>query len=167
MRTLMDDIPADDPAFHQRPPFQLVLLGNRLNASNSRYYMTELGIGVIEGRLLGALSAERGQTASELCAKLGMDQAAASRALQILINRKLVATAAHADDARRRSLMLTDEGRDVQRKLVRHVLRRTEIALTGFTPAERMLLSEFISRLTKNADLLDRDIGIPANGQEK
>jgi DNA-binding MarR family transcriptional regulator len=143
--------------FHKRAPYQLVLLGNRLNAVNSRYYMSKLGVGVIEGRILSALHDNLGRSASEVCSILGLDQAAASRAIRGLERRGLVEVSPDRGDARRRVMLLTKDGSALRRTLIEHLLRRTDLALTGFSPGERLLLGEFIDRLMENVNLLDRD----------
>jgi DNA-binding MarR family transcriptional regulator len=148
-----------DDALHTRVPYQVVLLGNRLNSVNSRYYANALGIGVIEGRMLSMLSRTQERTSADVCATLGLDQAAASRAIRALNERGLIAIAANGKDARRRSLTLTAEGSAIRDKLIAHIMRRTEISLTGFSAGERVLLAEFIQRMMRNTELLEADCG--------
>jgi DNA-binding MarR family transcriptional regulator len=141
--------------FHLRPPYQLVLLGNRLNATNSKHYLARYGVGVIEGRVLCALADIDQTAAADISAKLGIDQASVSRALRSLVAAQLVEILNDENDGRRRLLRLTATGYTLQEKLVADILHRTEIALDGFSPAERSLLSEFIKRLMANVTALE------------
>jgi DNA-binding MarR family transcriptional regulator len=141
--------------FHLRPPYQLVLLGNRLNATNSKHYLARYGVGVIEGRVLCALADADQAAATDISAKLGIDQASVSRALRALVDSQLVEILHDKNDGRRRLLHLTATGYALQEKLVADILHRTEIALDGFSPAERSLLSEFIKRLMANVAALE------------
>lgn len=143
------------PEFHLRPPYQLVLLGNRLNATNSKHYLARYGVGVIEGRVLCALADTDQAAAADVSAKLGVDQASVSRALRSLVDSGLVEIMDDKNDGRRRVLRLTATGCTLQERLVADILHRTEIALDGFSPAERSLLSEFIKRLMANVAALE------------
>lgn len=144
-----------ETAFHLRPPYQLVLLGNRLNATNSKHYLARYGVGVIEGRVLCALADSTQAAAADISATLGIDQASVSRALRSLVNAGLIEILDDENDGRRRLLRLTETGHSLQERLVADILTRTEIALTGFSPAERSLLSEFIERLMENVTALE------------
>jgi DNA-binding MarR family transcriptional regulator len=141
--------------FHLRPPYQLVLLGNRLNATNSKHYLARYGVGVIEGRVLCALADIDQAAAADVAARLGIDQASVSRALRSLVESGLVEIMGDKNDGRRRLLRLTAAGCTLRERLIADILHRTEIALDGFSPAERSLLSEFIKRLMANVTALE------------
>src|SRR5690606_27415375 len=138
----MSTVSRSSSEFFRRPPYQLVLLGNRLNAINSRFYQSRFGIGAIEGRVLAVLEPENDVAASDICQGLGIDQAAASRGIKTLLELGYISATGDQQDKRKRSLALTERGVAVRAELMREILRRTEIALEGFSPGERALLGE-------------------------
>jgi DNA-binding MarR family transcriptional regulator len=149
-------------AFYKRPPYQIVLLGQRLNKLNSQYYLAQFQLGVTEGRILGLLSARDEVAAADLCDTLDLDQGAVSRGVQKLINMQYVCPSTDGSDSRKKMLRLTAHGERSRADLIAAIWRRTEMVLTGFSAGERKLLEEFIERMLANIPLVQADVNAEA-----
>lgn len=131
-------------------PIYLVGLTNGLTRGASRIYLRLYGVGIIEWRILSILSIGEGFSANDICLRIDLDKAAASRSIRLLEKRGLVTTQKDPDDSRRRTLVMTQAGTALHQKLQRIALKRQELMLTGFTRAEHMQLVSLLRRMQNN-----------------
>ena len=91
-------------------PYQCSIVTNRVSAMLRRMYADELGIGVTEWRLLANLAAHAPLSAKELAGHTAMDQVAITRAVSVLVKKKLVTRREDAVDRRKVVLRLSKSG---------------------------------------------------------
>ncbi|HEY0233369.1 MAG TPA: MarR family winged helix-turn-helix transcriptional regulator, partial [Dokdonella sp.] len=91
-------------------PYQCSIITNRVSSMLKRMYADELGIGVTEWRLLANLAAHAPLSAKELAGHTAMDQVAITRAIAILVKKKLVTRREDAVDRRKVVLRLSKSG---------------------------------------------------------
>jgi DNA-binding MarR family transcriptional regulator len=87
----------------------------------------------------------------ELAAATYMDAAGASRQVAQLVDAGLIDRRAAEDDARAVELSLSDRGRDVYQRIVRHRLEHLAEVLSSWSAGDREVLAGLVDRLA--ADL--------------
>lgn len=86
-------------------------------------------------------------TLSEVVAGSGFPKNTLSRAIKKLTRLKLVRREGDLDDLRRVVLCLTDEGRAIVVAKMAPMIERERLMLETLSPAERMMLSDILSKL--------------------
>lgn len=140
------------PAFDRRNfvPMYLVGLSNAMSRGASRIYLSLFGVGIIEWRILSILSIGEGFSANDICERIDLDKAAASRSIKLLERKGLVKTKKDPADSRRRVLSMTKDGAGLHAKMQAIAVMRQELMLTGFTKAERNELVGMLQRMQTN-----------------
>jgi DNA-binding MarR family transcriptional regulator len=126
-------------------PALITFIANKLSSSASTAYRGELGVGLIEWRVLVQLAIEPNISANRICAIVGLDKAAVSRAVRSLADRGLVKVS--ADNGRRNSLALTPAGRRLHDRGMPVARERERRLLTGLSATERDILIRLLTRL--------------------
>jgi DNA-binding MarR family transcriptional regulator len=134
-------------------PFSLTTVTNRLSRGDSRRYLREFGVGIIEWRILVALATEPGATANHVSAMIAVDKAAVSRSLARMEAMGLVTNERRG---RRSVLQLTEKGLDLHDRITTIATDREQRLLSGFSDIERDQLLAMLNRLGVNAARLDR-----------
>ena len=106
--------------------------------------------------LLRSLSDHGALGLRELAAASYMDAAGASRQVAQLVDAGLVDRRAATDDARAVELSLTDRGREVYERIVRHRLHHLANVLSSWSAEDRGVLTGLVDRLA--TDLGDTDL---------
>jgi DNA-binding MarR family transcriptional regulator len=91
-------------------PYQCSVITNRVSSMLARMYQEEFGIGVLEWRLLANLGSFSPMSAKELSETTAMDQVSVTRALTLLVGKKLVSRRVDSKDRRKVVLRLTATG---------------------------------------------------------
>ncbi|WP_431513559.1 MarR family winged helix-turn-helix transcriptional regulator [Variovorax sp. DAIF25] len=117
-------------------PYQCSVITNRVSGMLARMYSEELGIGVVEWRVLANLVAFSPMSATELSESTAMDKVSITRALNLLVTKKLVSRRVDAKDRRKVVLRLTKTGADAYERVM-PLARAIEQELTSaLTPQE-------------------------------
>ncbi|MFH8251134.1 MarR family winged helix-turn-helix transcriptional regulator [Microbacterium sp. B2969] len=133
-------------------PALIGLLNNLLVWGGSRVFHQLHDVGTNEWRVISALGNFPGSTASDLCDVLGMNKSIASKSVNTLLARQLIAQL----DGRRgsRHLYLTDEGARMHDDLLPLALERERILHTDLTAAEIEQLNALLVRMLGSAPAL-------------
>lgn len=136
--------------FERGIPFLVAALGNKLSAIASTDVRRELGVGLMEWRILALLAAEKDATPARVGQVAGVDKSVVSRAATSLERRGMITIAPEASASRQTRFTMTPEGAAVHLRGVDLAYRRNDDLLHGFTPEERKQLSELLRRATAN-----------------
>jgi DNA-binding MarR family transcriptional regulator len=136
-------------------PLIVSSIANKISRGGSRLYLRLFGVGIIEWRVLYVLADNPGSTAQQICNRIDLDKAAASRSIQVLERAGYIAGSVDPSDARKRSLALTSSGRILHDRILKVAMLRERRLLDGFSPAERELLLNLLKRMHDNAVRMD------------
>ncbi len=145
--------------FERGIPFLVASLGNKLSAIASRGVRRDLGIGLMEWRIVALLAVEAEATPARIGQVAGVDKSVVSRAACSMQQRGLITIAADASTGRQTRLALTAEGRDMHERGIGMAYERNDALLDGFTAEERAQLSELLRRANANLPKLERKRG--------
>ncbi len=120
-------------------------LSNRLSSGASAVYRGMFGIGVMEWRVIAHLAIEPGATGARIGRVIGLDKAAISRTVSVLIGRGLVARVEGAE--RGQQLRLTDQGLALHGRVLAVAMQREARLLSGLSEDERTVLRGLLNRL--------------------
>lgn len=129
-------------------PYYINMISNKLSRGSSRLYIRKFDIGVIEWRILGFLAMKDRGSANEICQVLAIDKAAASRAVQQLEAKNLVAV--NPIDRRQNALSITAKGRKLHDKILPIALKRESILLSKLDAAEKDTLIKLLRKLRES-----------------
>lgn len=129
-------------------------LAMRLTRGAVAYYTRHFGLGSPEYRIVMALGATGPGKAVAVAAQADVDKAAASRALQLLVGRGLVA---QERQGRESLVALTPEGTQLFRQLRTASRRREKRLLRGLDEARITRLRADLLHLIDNLDHMNRD----------
>ncbi len=133
--------------------FQLIRLANAAKANVTRKYLADFGLSVPEWRLLAMTVRFEPVRFSELVANSSIDKGQASRTLQVLTRRGLIAARAAGGAARRTGdgapviLTVTAKGRKLYSTLLPVAQRNQARLLQLLTRAERRMLWVVLNKL--------------------
>jgi DNA-binding MarR family transcriptional regulator len=133
--------------------FQLIRLANAAKSNVTRKYLADFGLSVPEWRLLAMTIRFEPVRFSELVANSSIDKGQASRTLQVLTKRALIATRSLAGGARRTGdsapviLTVTPKGRKLYETLLPVAQRNQAQLLRLLTREERRMLYLILNKL--------------------
>jgi DNA-binding MarR family transcriptional regulator len=118
-----------------------------MRASQSEFMRTfeRLDLSLTQCKLLMELQVHEGESVSNLGSSIGLSPAAASRAIDQLVRRSLIARVESPDDRRARVLRLTDAGADILRQVTEARMHGLEAFVQTLPDAERDALSAALS----------------------
>lgn len=129
-------------------PALMLWLSNKLSSNASTLYRKKFNIGVTDWRVLAYLGVfDRGQPA-RICEFIGMDKAALSRSMTLLLDRTYITVSAGRGKAI--ELMITAKGRKLFDRIWAMARVREAVLLTGFSEDERHLLVSLLQRMLTN-----------------
>ena len=141
--------------FERGIPFLVAALGNRLSAIASARVRRELGIGLMEWRILALLAVEADATPARIGRVAGVDKSVVSRAAASLETRGLITIAAEATAGRQTRLAMTDEGLRVHERGIHIAYDSNDALLEGFSEDDRVQLSGLLRRAMANLPKLE------------
>ena len=141
--------------FERGIPFLVAALGNKLSAQASASVRRDLGIGLMEWRILALLAVEAEATPARIGHVAGVDKSVVSRAAATLERRGLIAIASEAKASRQTRLAMTAEGRAMHERGVQIAHANNDRLLHGFTAEDREQLAELLLRATANLPRLE------------
>ena len=136
--------------FERGIPFLVSVLGNKLSALASHNVREDLGIGLMEWRILALLAVEMEATPARIGQVSGVDKSVVSRAATSLEQRGLITVTPDPAASRQTRLALTAQGVEMHDRGVAVSFDRNEQLLEGFTPEERERLTELLRRAIAN-----------------
>ena len=132
-------------------PYQLAIAANAVGGRIAQQYRARFGLKPIEWRMMAVLGDRGEATQRELALATLMDKVAVNRACRALEGRDLVERRPHADDGRSHRLVLTQEGREVYRRILPLARAMERELLAPFTAPEREQLKQLLIRLRESA----------------
>lgn len=135
-------------------PALLGLLSNVLVWGGSRVFHHVHGIGTNEWRIVSALGNHPGATSGELCEILGINKSIASKSVNALLDRDLIAQLNGPRGSRH--LYLTPEGATVHDDFMPIAMKRQEILHESLTTEEVVQLNALLVRMLDSADAMQR-----------
>ena len=148
--------PAAGPTidFERGIPFLVAALGNKLSALASARVRKELGIGLMEWRIIAVLAVEAEATPARIGQVTGVDKSVVSRAAASLEKRGLITIG--AGSARRQTWVgMTAAGLELHARGIGMAYRSNDALLEGFSAEEREQFSELLRRATANLPRLE------------
>lgn len=137
-------------------PFLISAIGNKWSRSSSKIYLELFGIGVTEWRIMAMLAIEPKITAYRICQVIGLDKAAASRALRALEKDGYVRSWQEDPQNHRKIVDLTEAGRQMHRRIIQVAHRREAVLVADLAPEEVEQLAELLRRLLKRVPDITR-----------
>lgn len=128
-------------------PFLVSAIGNKWSRSSSKIYREAFGVGVTEWRVMAMLAIEPRVTAYRACQVIGLDKAAASRALQTLERAGYVRSSQEDPNLSRKLVELTDSGWELHARIIRMAHDREAVLVSDLSAAEVELLAGLLLRM--------------------
>ena len=133
-------------------PYRLSILSNRISALISEIYSDKFALSITEWRIMAVLGEYPDVSADEVSLKTQIEKSILSRAINKLVQRKLLQREFDPLDRRRSMLRLTATGLSVYDEVVPVSYDYENALVSCFTDAEREQFSEFIDRLYQHAE---------------
>jgi DNA-binding MarR family transcriptional regulator len=138
--------------FDSSPSYLISALGNRLSVLAARNLRRQLGLSLMEWRVLAVLAVEPGASPGRIVAFSAVNKSVVSRAVNALIKRGLIVRAAAPDHGLRTHLYLTAEGRALHDRGVGARMEAERTLLKGLPAQERGRLVQVLKQLMGNLD---------------
>ena len=136
--------------FERGIPFLIAALGNKLSDIASRGVRRDLGIGLMEWRIVALLAVETEATPARIGQVAGVDKSVVSRAAATLEQQGVVTIAAGPSGSRQTRLILAPKGLEMHERGIHMAFERNDALLHGFSAEERNQLAELLLRATAN-----------------
>ena len=133
---------------------RLMVLANLLKRGAILRYKRLAGLSSVEFGLVASLGRRPPMSVIRLAEAVGMDKGQISRALAVLVSRKLVAKAVNPRDNREALVSLTRTGRAAHDAIVAGARERNQRLLEQLDSDEVEMLLEHIERLTRKAEAM-------------
>jgi DNA-binding MarR family transcriptional regulator len=127
--------------------FRINFLALQFNEPVYRRIEREHGVPRPEFVVLYSLGLADGLTASEICSSSGFPKNTISRAIQKLVDKKIIRREIDQADLRSFVLYITDEGRRIVDQAMQPMVERESMMVSGLTPAEKLMLSELLAKV--------------------
>src|SRR5690349_6987939 len=141
---------------------RLMVLANLLKRGAIIRYKRLAGVSSVEFGLVASLGRRPPMSVAKLAEAVGMDKGQISRALAVLVERKLVARAGNPRDNREVLVSLTRTGLAAHDAIVAGAQERNTRLLEGLSDDDVTMLLGHIDRLTVQAEQMleaERDLG--------
>lgn len=135
-------------------PGMLLWLSNKMTASASQLYRARFDLGVTDWRVLSYFEINPWSTASSACDLMGLDKAAVSRSVALLVDGGFLKS--RPDGLRKIEYSTTPPGRKLHDRMIKLASAREEALLTGFSKQEREVLVQHLHRLLANLDAVQQ-----------
>jgi DNA-binding MarR family transcriptional regulator len=138
--------------FDSSPSYLISALGNRLSVLAARNVRRQLGLSLMEWRVLAVLAVEPGATPGRIVEFSAVNKSVVSRAANGLLRRGLITRCAAPDHGLRTHLYLTPEGHALHDRGLGARLKAEELLLNGLPADQRDQLVELLKQLMGNLD---------------
>lgn len=136
-------------------PYRLSVASNRVSGTIAGAYQALFGLRIPEWRLVAVLGEADPMTQQALGRRTRMDKVTVSRAAIALVDRGLIARAAHPGDQRSYLLQLTPAGRTLYEEVAPKALEMEARLFDGFDPGEIAALRAMLERLDTAVERLN------------
>jgi len=136
--------------FDSSPSYLICALANKITVMAARNLRRDLGLSLMEWRVMAILAAEPGATPGRVISFTGVNKSVVSRAVNSLVKRALVVREAAPDHGLRTHLDLTAAGREVHDKGIGSRLLAEAQLLAGLSPEDSAQLIHNLRRLNGN-----------------
>lgn len=133
-------------------PFFLSAVNNALTHGASKLYRKEVGIGVVEWRIVSMLAIEPGIKASRICEVIHLDKAATSRGLSLLADQSYLIVKASEKDPRDRKWRLSKKGYELHDGVLQLALERERRLIQGVEPEDFEAFLRVMRLMRRNLD---------------
>lgn len=140
-------------------PYRLVVTADEVSRAFARLYRQRFGLTRYQWRVLSAIAANPGVTASVVCRLSTLEKMQVSRAVSDLRSDGMLTAEQDPKDRREYRLTLTASGRRLYRRLTPLARELEEKLLADIPEAQRQALAEVLPRLRQRAEGLQRDAG--------
>jgi len=127
--------------------YRMHLLHKDTDYESQSLYMESLGLSLSETRSLSVLGLNAKTSVMQLAELANLNKSQASRAAQVLIDKRLAIKHENPDDGRGIELKLTAVGERLWRKSMSLIETRNEQILSCLTAKEREALNQLIDKL--------------------
>lgn len=128
-------------------PYRLSVAANRVSRLFAERYGAAFGLSIPEWRVMAVLGRFGRLPAREIAARTAMDKVKVSRAVALLMGRKLVLRKADRDDARLQWLELSAAGARMHAAIVPMARTLEEELLAGLAPDEVAALRQALGKI--------------------
>ena len=135
-------------------PGLILWISNKLSASASQLYAPRFGIGLTDWRVLAFIEVHPWSTAAQGCASMGLDKAAVSRSVGILLRGGYIKSRPFG--LRKIEYATTSTGKTLYKRMAEIALAREEALLMGLSAAERETLIRLLQQLLANVDAVQQ-----------
>jgi len=138
--------------FDSSPSYLISALGNKLSVQAARNLRRQLGLSLMEWRVLAVLAVEPGAAPGRIIEFAAVNKSVVSRAVNSLLGRGLIDRAPAPNHGLRTHLRLTDKGWGVHDDGIAARLEAEERLLAGLPAAERDRLVKLLKTLMGNVE---------------
>ncbi|WP_321395954.1 MarR family winged helix-turn-helix transcriptional regulator [Emcibacter sp.] len=131
-------------------PYLLSSVNNVLSRGASQFYLEKFGIGIVEWRVISMLAIEPGIPAARICEVIGIDKAAASRALNQLQKLGYLVFKASKTDSRRKAWCLNTKGYKLHDRILEVALGREEKLIQDVSPEDLEIFLRVMRQMRQN-----------------
>jgi len=136
-------------------PYLVRIFYRSVSQSVATIYERDYDLTVSEWRAMAVLGNEQPLSAGEIVKKSSIDKVKVSRAISGLTKAGYLERRVDEDDRRKVALQLTQAGQNLFEELVKKVQELEDQLLDGFSDAEKDTLSQFMTRVRKNAEAIE------------
>jgi len=140
-------------------PYRLSVASNRVSAAVATAYQALFGLSIPQWRLIAVIAESAGLTQQALGARTQMDKVTVSRAAIALVERGLIARAAHPGDQRAHLLSLTPAGRALYESVAPKAIELEARIFAGFDAGELARFAEMLARIEAAAAAIEPERG--------
>jgi len=127
--------------------YRIAVLTNWYKGRPYKYFEKQYLLNESEGAALFCLGQTSGLTATDICEITGRPKNSISRALTVLLSRKLIVRTADVRDKRRKLLDLTPEGFRIFKDVEEEFVASERKMLSALDPAEMETLDRLLSKM--------------------
>jgi DNA-binding MarR family transcriptional regulator len=138
---------AEAQDYQSRIPYLLGAIQNLNTSRGSRFFRSELGLGLAEARLMYVLGFETVLTARRASEIMAIDKGATSRALAALERNNLVYLEVEKSDTRQRVIQFTKAGQKLYDRLMIASSDREKWMISIYSESEVRTLSALLKRM--------------------
>jgi DNA-binding MarR family transcriptional regulator len=133
-------------------PHRLISLSNRLERHGSNVYASQRGLTFAEWRVLGVVATLKQISSIDIASSLGLDKAAVSRTVAVLLRRGLIER--HPDPTDRRRLVLTPtvRGAHLHDEIAPQAIARDKRLRAALTVAQRREIDAIVDTLSAEVE---------------
>lgn len=126
--------------------FRINYLALQFNVPVYSWIEKRFGLARPEYVVLYSLALKDGIAARDICVSSGFPRNTISRAIQKLLDKKIICREVDSTDLRSFALHLTEKGKRIFHQTLKPMVERERTILSALSPAERFMLSELLAK---------------------